>query len=75
MCNLYFFTEEELLELCKTLLFDKKDTIILIDTIIYDIPIKQVAEKLHISFSNICHRIRRIKHKLKISNWNDNILI
>lgn len=71
--NLYSLTEEELNNLCVQNLFDKKDTIILKSIIIDDMPIKEIAFNLGKGNGAIYKRINKIKEKLKIINWTDNL--
>ena len=74
MSNLYSLDDEKIIKLCQDLLFDKKDTKILLCLIIEELSIKQIADKLNISEQTVSHRIRKIKNKLKINNWTDNLL-
>jgi len=72
--NLYAFGKDRIIELCQDILFDKKDTDIVMYVIIEDLSIKQIADKLNISSQTVSKRIRNIKNKLKIDKWTDNIL-
>ncbi|NCU39923.1 hypothetical protein EOL99_03455 [Candidatus Falkowbacteria bacterium] len=74
MGNLYCLDKDEIIKMCQDLLFDRKDTEILTFIIIDDLSIKQIAGKIGISKQTVCKRIRRIRNKLKINKWTDNIL-
>lgn len=74
MNNLYALDEDKIIKLCQDLLFDRKDTDILIYVIIECLSIKQIADKIGIGKQTVCRRIRNIKNKLKINKWTDNLL-
>ena len=65
MSNLYSLDEEKIIKLCQNLLFDKKDTTILLCLIIEELSIKQIADKLNVSEQTVSRRIRKIKNILK----------
>lgn len=72
--NLYSLSENQLLDLCKEKLFDRKSTEIVIKKIIYDFSISAIANDLDMSTMGIYRRIAKIKKTLNIRKWTDSIV-
>lgn len=72
--NLYSLTEDELNRLCVESLFDRKDTYILKAIILHEWTIETISYDLGLSSNAICKRIKKIKQKLNIVKWTDNLV-
>ena len=71
--NLYSLTKDELKAIAVQNLFDRKDGYILIAIIDEEKPIKQIASELNICEQAVYERIAKIKVKLRITKWTDDL--